>query len=199
MVFQRTSSGRAEASADGYVHSSTRSVSPGLSNNLAMRLHLYTHNPQMRQTVPRARKQDPQCPHPSVLPAWTSVDQSAYAGAYMRSVNSRMNFCKGTRPVAGPYCSAVARLSPPSPWRGSRGTWMRVELPLLEPEPEPEPKRRQSQPRGEVRCVVSGNASAGRTSAETEVKGKYSGLGRPAREVWCDNRRTERMIKTHHR
>ena len=28
-----------------------------------------------------------------------------------------------------------------------------------------------------VRCVVSGNASAGSTSGETEVKGKYSGLG----------------------
>ena len=59
---------------------------------------------------------------------------------------------------------------------------MRVESSL------PEPKRRQSQLSGEdetdgdvVRCVVSGNASAGRTSAETEVKGKYSGLGRPAR------------------
>jgi hypothetical protein len=52
----------------------------------------------------------------------------------------------------------------------------------------PEPKRRQSQLRGEdetdddvVRCVASGNASVGRTSAETEVKGKYSGLGKPAR------------------
>jgi len=54
--------------------------------------------------------------------------------------------------------------------------------------PEPPRKRRHSQPRGEeeddddvVRCVVSGNASAGRTSAEMEVKGKYSGLGRPER------------------
>jgi len=56
----------------------------------------------------------------------------------------------------------------------------------------PAPKRRrQSQPSGEgeeetdesdvVRGgVVSGNASAGRMSAEMEAKGKYSGLGRPA-------------------
>jgi hypothetical protein len=52
----------------------------------------------------------------------------------------------------------------------------------------PEPKRRQSQPSGEGEtdgdvflCVASGNASVGRMSAEIEVKGKYSGLGRPAR------------------
>ena len=54
-AFQRTSSGRAEASAEGYVHSSTRSVSPGLSNIFATRLHLYTTD---RQTVPRAHGQD---------------------------------------------------------------------------------------------------------------------------------------------
>lgn len=125
---------------------------------------------------------DKECPHPSVLPVSTSVVQSAYAGAYMRSVNSRMNVCISAWPVAGPYCSAVARLRPPSPWRGSRGIWTRVELSF------PEPKMRQSQPSGEdetdgevVCCVVSGNASGGRMSAETEVKGKYSGLGRPAR------------------
>ena len=54
--------------------------------------------------------------------------------------------------------------------------------------PESTRKRRQSQPSGEdgtdgdeVRCVVNGNSSAGRTSLETAVKGKYSGLDRPAR------------------
>ena len=131
-----------------------------------------------------------------MFPASTSVVQSAYAGACMRSVNSRMIFCKGARPVAGLYCSAVARLSPPSPWRGSRGIWIRVESSL------PEPKRRQSQLRGEdetdddvVRCVASGNASVGRTSAETEVKGKYSGLGKPARRCQSYDQSTrEQMI-----
>jgi hypothetical protein len=45
-----------------------------------------------------------------------------------------------------------------------------------------------------VRCVVSGNASAGRTLAETEVKRKYLGLGRPTRcrETMASTR--ERMI-----
>lgn len=113
-----------------------------------------------------------------------SVVQSAYAGPYIRSVNSRMNACVRARPVAGPYCSAVARLSPPSPSRGSRGTRMRV----VSSSPFPEPKRRrQSQPSGEeddAACgpggVLSGNASVGRMSAEMEEKGKYSGLGRPA-------------------
>ncbi len=37
---QRRSMGRAVASAETYAHSSTRSVSPGLSSNLAMRTHL---------------------------------------------------------------------------------------------------------------------------------------------------------------
>jgi hypothetical protein len=119
---------------------------------------------------------DKMYPHPSVLPVSTSVVQSAYAGAYMRSVNSRMNACVGARPVAGPYCSAVARLSPPSPWRGSRGIRTRV-VSLSSSLPEPK-RRRQSQPSGDesddvVRAggvvVVSGNASVGRMSAEMEV------------------------------
>ena len=40
--------------------------------------------------------------HPSVLPVWTSVTQSSYAGAWMRSVNSRMNARVSAWPVAGP-------------------------------------------------------------------------------------------------
>ena len=133
------------------------------------------------------RKIKEERPHPSVLPVSMSVAQSAYAGAYMRSVNSRMDACVRARPVAGLYCSAVARLSPPSPSRGSRGIWTCVVSSSF-------PKmRRQSQPRGEgetetddVVCggvLLSGNASAGRMSAEMEVKGKYSGLGRPACEA----------------
>jgi hypothetical protein len=43
-----------------------------------------------------------------------------------------------------------------------------------------------------VRCVVSANASAGSTSGETEVKGKYSGLGRPARR--CRDNSTRGQI-----
>jgi len=49
------------------------------------------------------------------------------------------------------------------------------------------PKRRQSHPSGEeemngdaARGASSGNASAWGTSAEIDVKGKYSGLGKPA-------------------
>ena len=102
----------------------------------------------------------------------------------MRSVNSRMNACVRARPVAGPYCSAVARLSPPSPSRGSRGTRTCIVSSSF-------PKRRrQSQPSGEAETetddevcgggLLSGHASVGRMSAEMEVKGKYSGLGRPA-------------------
>jgi hypothetical protein len=134
--FQRTSIGRAVASAEAYAHSSTRSVSPGLSNTLAMRLHLKSHgirvfgqqgNPKCGDHVCalhariRRKRVEASHTHPSVLPVWTSVDQSSYAGAYMRSVNSRMNFCNSAWPVAGLYCNAVVRLSPPSPGRGSRG------------------------------------------------------------------------------
>jgi hypothetical protein len=113
-----------------------------------------------------------------------------------------MNACVRARPVAGPYCSAVARLSPPSPWRGSRGIWTRVVLSSWFPEPK---RRCQSQPSVEeeeetdgsdvVRrgVVVSGNASAGRMSAEIEVKGKYSGLGRPASER-CEAKHAHRRM-----
>jgi len=106
------------------------------------------------------------------------VAQFSYAGAYTRSVNSWINFCVCARPVAGLYCSAVARLNPLSSGRGSRGTSTRVVVLLLRPSL---PKIRHSQPNGEeevrtgdeaARGAVSGNASDERTSAETLVKGK---------------------------
>jgi hypothetical protein len=52
------------------------------------------------------------------------------------------------RPVAGPYCSAVVRLSPPSPRRGSRGIRTRVVVVVPSPASFPN-RRRQSQPSGE--------------------------------------------------
>src|SRR6266404_1980627 len=141
----------------------------GQSNNLEMRAH-YPPNATMMRTA-----------YPSVFPVWMRAVQSSYAGAYTRSVNSRMNARVRARPVAGPYCSAVARLTPPSSGSGLRGYAFcrRVVLAICTyTEGVPWPKGKEEVGAGEGRA--SENASAGRTSAETLVKGKYSGLGMPA-------------------
>ena len=80
---------------------------------------------------------------------------------------------------------------PPSPWRGSRGIWTRVESSL--PESKCQPSGEDKTDGDVVYCVVSGNASAGRTSAKDRGKGEILGAGQACKEVSCGNSKHTRM------
>jgi hypothetical protein len=100
----------------------------------------------------------------------------------MRSVDSQMNVCVGARPVAETILQRVA-------WFMRNLDARRIVVAGTE--------ERQSQPSGEDGIdgdVGQWNVSTGRTSVETEVKGKHSGLGRPAKEVLYENSIREPMI-----
>lgn len=144
-----TPTGPALASADGYVHSSAMIVSPRLHSVITQR------------------------DQPSVLPVCTSVAKPACAGRKTRAEKACTKACSAGMPVAGPYCSAVARFSPPSPARGALGTAMRA----VRSARGALPRRRQSHARGgdggaSGAAGARANESATRASPPTAAKGK---------------------------